>query len=297
MTTTTDGLASLYLREIGRVPLLTPPQEIALAKRIKRGCKKSREQMICANLRLVVKIAAELGGRGLPLADLVAEGNVGLVKAVERFEAGRGAKFSTYASWWIKQTMRRALANQCGAVRLPEHLSDKLAKISRISSKLSEQMGREPADGEIAAEVGMSEESVARLRQKAVREVSLDAPIRSGEGPSHARGEILEAVHARTPYEQLSEKNLRQHAVQLLDLLNSRERRVINLRYGLEDGVGRTLEEVSREFGCTRENVRLIQESALRKIRRRMAELERPAGILSDGAFGRRAEVGVSCAG
>ena len=272
-----EDLIGLYMRRIADEPLLTPEQEIDLAGRIKRGCGKSREKMISANLRLVVKIAAQFSGRGLSLADLVCEGNVGLVKAVERFEPGHGAKFSTYAAWWIKQGIRRALANQCGPVRLPEHLSDKLALVMRLSSRMAGDLGRDPTNEEIAAEVGLSPAKVELLRRSATSSVSLDAPMGHDGANSHPFSEVFEDDAARSPFEELRDKNLRQHVLRLLLALNARERRVIGLRYGLEDGIERTLEEVGQEFGCTRENVRLIQAAALRKMRVRMDELEHPA--------------------
>lgn len=271
-----EDLIGLYMRRIADEALLTPEQEIDLAGRIKVGCEKSRERMIRANLRLVVKIAAHFSGRGLSLADLVCEGNVGLVKAVERFEPGHGAKFSTYAAWWIKQGIRRALANQCGPVRLPEHLSDKLALVMRMSSRMAADLGRDPTNEEIAAEVGLSAAKVDLLRRSATSSVSLDAPLANNGTNSHSFGEVFEDETARSPFEELRDKNLRQHVLRLLLALNARERRVIGLRYGLDDGVERTLEEVGQEFGCTRENVRLIQAAALRKMRARMADLENP---------------------
>ena len=269
-----EDLIGLYMRRIAEESLLTPEQEIDLAGLIKRGCEKAREKMIRANLRLVVKISAQFSGRGLSLADLVCEGNVGLVKAVERFEPGHGAKFSTYAAWWIKQSIRRALANQCGPVRLPEHLSDKLALVMRLSSRMAADLGRDPTNEEIAAEVGLSPAKVELLRRSSTSSVSLDAPMGHYGGTSHAFGEVFEDETVRSPFEELRDKNLRQHVLRLLLALNARERRVIGLRFGLEDGVERTLEEVGQEFGCTRENVRLIQAAALRKMRARMDELE-----------------------
>jgi len=271
-----DDLIGLYMRRIADEPLLTPEQEVELAGRIKRGCDKSRDRMIRANLRLVVKIAAQFSGRGLSLADLVCEGNVGLVKAVERFEPGRGAKFSTYAAWWIKQGIHRALSSQCGPVRLPEHLSDKVALVARLSARLAGSLGRDPTDEELAAEVGLSPGKVGRLRRAVTRSVSLDAPLVNDAATSHSLGELFEDDTARSPFEEVRDNNLRQHLLCLLFLLDPRERRVIGLRYGLDDGVERTLEEVGREFGCTRENIRLIQAAALRKLRARMADLENP---------------------
>jgi RNA polymerase primary sigma factor len=271
-----EDLIGLYMRRIADEALLTPEQEIDLAGRIKGGCDKSRDRMIRANLRLVVKIAAQYSGRGLSLADLVCEGNVGLVKAVERFEPGHGAKFSTYASWWIKQSVRRALATQCGPVRLPEHLSDKLALVTKLAARMAAELGRDPTNEELAAEVGISADKVERLRRAVTRSVSLDAPLGNDAASSHSLGEVFEDETTRSPFEELRDKNLRQHVLRLLLALNARERRVIGLRFGLDDGVERTLEEVGQEFGCTRENVRLIQAAALRKMRACMADLESP---------------------
>ena len=272
-----DDLLRVYMHRIAEEPLLTPEQEIALAARIKRGCEKAREKMTRANLRLVLKIAAQFSGRGLSLADLVCEGNVGLVKAVGRFEPGHGAKFSTYAAHWIKQRIRRALANQCGPVRLPEHLSDKLALVLRTSSRMAASLGRDATNEEVAEEVCLSAAKVELLRRSVTSSVSLDAPMGHDRTNFHALGEIFEDESARSPFEELCDKNLRQHVLRLLFVLNARERRVIGLRFGLDDGVERTLEEVGQELGCTRENVRLIQAAALRKMRVRMDELEHPA--------------------
>ena len=265
-----------YMRRLATTPLLTPEQELELAGRIKQGCRKSREKMICANLRLVVKIAAQFAGRGIPLEDLVSEGNVGLIKAVERFEPGHGAKFSTYAAWWIKQSIHRALSNQCGAVRIPEHLSGKASRIERVASRLSAELGREATQEEVAEETGLSTDRISRLGRARTAAVSLDAPTRHGNEDGKDLGEIIEDTRSRTPYDELRDKNLRQHALRLLVILSEREQRVIGLRFGLHDGVERTLEQVSREFGCTRENIRLIQSAALRKLRAEMEDLERP---------------------
>ena len=194
----------LYLREIGQTPLLTPAQEIALAKRIQKGDAKAREEMIKANLRLVVKIAREYEDYGLPLLDLINEGNMGLMKAVERFDPNKGAKLSTYAAWWIKQSIRRALSNQSKTIRLPVHIGDKLLHMRRASMKLQEVLGREPTDEELAEEVGMTAFRVAELRTASTRPASLDAPI--GEDASNRFGEIVQDERVSTPYAQLEEK-------------------------------------------------------------------------------------------
>ena len=284
MKTAEHDISGYYLRRLTTSPLLTPGQEVELAARIKKGCHKSRDRMICANLRLVVKIATQFAGRGLPLEDLVSEGNVGLMKAVERFEPGHGAKFSTYAAWWIKQAMHRALSNQTGVIRIPEHLSDKAARVARVSSRLSSELGREATHEEIAEEVGLSAEKLSKLGRAMVTAVSLDAPAHGSEEQGKGLGEIVEDTRARSPFDELRDKNLRQHVLRLLLILSERERRVIGLRFGLHDGVERTLEQVSHEFGCTRENIRLIQSAALRKLRFEMEALEKPRGTAAAAA-------------
>src|SRR5688572_19198645 len=198
-----DTAIKLYLREIGQVKLLTPEEEIELAARIKKGDKKAREQMIKANLRLVVKIAHDYEGFGLPLLDLISEGNIGLMKAVERFDPAKGGKLSTYGSWWIKQSIKRALANQSKTIRLPVHLVDKISKMRRVSMKLQEEFGREPTDEELGEELGISAARVAQLRTAAIRPASLDAPI--GDDESNNFAEIVQDENADTPYEQLED--------------------------------------------------------------------------------------------
>src|SRR2546429_6973182 len=199
-----DTAFHLYLREIGRTPLLTPQEEIELARRIKKGDRKAREQMIKANLRLVVKIARDYEGYGLPLLDLINEGNIGLMKGVERFDPKKGAKLSTYAAWWIKQAIKRALANQSKTIRLPVHVVDKLFHMRRAAVKLQEELGREATDEELAEELGTTAFRVARLRSAAIRPASLDAPI--GDDDTNRFGDLVEDEKADTPYEQLEDK-------------------------------------------------------------------------------------------
>src|SRR3569833_3077807 len=199
-----DTAIKLYLREIGQGKLLTPQEEIELAARIKKGDKKAREQMIKANLRLVVKIARDYEGIGLPLLDLISEGYIGLMKAVERFDPAKGGKLSTYGSWWIKQSIKRALANQSMTIRLPVHLVDKISKMRRTAMKLQEEFGREPTDEELGEELGISAARVAQLRTAAIRPASLDAPI--GDDESNNFAEVVQDENADTPYEQLEEK-------------------------------------------------------------------------------------------
>src|SRR5437016_13371011 len=226
-----DTAIKLYLREIGQVKLLTPQEEIELAARIKKGDKKAREQMIKANLRLVVKIAHDYEGLGLPLLDLINEGNIGLMKAVERFDPAKGGKLSTYAAWWIKQSIKRALANQSKTIRLPVHLVDKISKMRRTAMALTEQLGREPTDEELAAELQIPTSKVAHLKSVSVRPASLDAPI-GDEGDSATFGEIVGDDNAVSPYEGLREKNLNSDLSAMVDSLDKREAEIIKLRFG-----------------------------------------------------------------
>ena len=216
-----DSAIKLYLREIGQVKLLTPQEEIQLAARIKKGDKKAREQMIKANLRLVVKIARDYEGIGLPLLDLISEGNIGLMKAVERFDPAKGGKLSTYGSWWIKQSIKRALANQSKTIRLPVHLVDKISRMRRTAMKLQEILGREPSDDELAEELGISTLRVAQMRTAAIRPASLDAPI--GDDDSNNFAEVVQDENAFTPYEQLEDKTVVHMLRDLVKNLDTRE--------------------------------------------------------------------------
>jgi RNA polymerase primary sigma factor len=263
----------LYLRQIGQYPLLTPAQEISLAAKIKKGNKHAKEEMIRANLRLVVKIARDYANLGLPLLDLISEGNIGLVKAVERFDPAKGGKLSTYGSWWIKQSIKRALANQGKTIRLPVHLVDKIAKIRRVGAGLSDELGREATDLEIAEEVGMDAGKVTMLKQAAIRPASLDAPV--GDDDSTEFGEMVGDTAAIDPYENLSDKNMQMELDDLLTQLDERERRIIGARFGLDGSDPITLEEVGDKFGVTRERIRQLQNIALSKMRRALAKRER----------------------
>ena len=271
----TDSGIKIYLREIGLVALLTPAQEIELAARIKKGDKEARSLMIRANLRLVVKIAHDYSNLGLPLLDLISEGNIGLMKAVERFDPAKGGKLSTYAAWWIKQSIKRALANQSKTIRLPVHLVDKISKMRRVSLQMSEELGREPTDEELAEEVGLSTAKVSHLKTVAIRPASLDAPI--SDDDSTAFGEIVGDDDALTPFEMLRDKNLHDEIGGLLDVLDEREKKIIFSRFGLDGGKARTLEEVGKKFGVTRERIRQLQNIALAKLRRALQKKERPA--------------------
>ena len=267
-----DTATKLYLREIGLVALLTPQQEVELAARIKKGDKKAREHMIKANLRLVVKIAHDYDGLGLPLLDLINEGNIGLMKAVERFDPAKGGKLSTYAAWWIKQSIKRALANQAKTIRLPVHLVDKISRMRRIAMKLHEVFGREPTDEELAEELGVSISRVSQLRTASIRPASLDAPI--GDDDSNTFGEIVEDERAEDPYEKLEEKTVYDMIDQMVDRLEPREQTILRYRFGLDGGSEKTLEEVGVRFGVTRERIRQIQNLALKKLRRMVEKME-----------------------
>jgi RNA polymerase primary sigma factor len=267
-----DTAIKLYLREIGQVKLLTPQEEIVLAARIKRGDKKAREQMIKANLRLVVKIARDYEGIGLPLLDLISEGNIGLMKAVERFDPAKGGKLSTYGSWWIKQSIKRALANQSKTIRLPVHLVDKISKMRRTAMRLQEELGREPTDEELGGELGTTSSRVAQMRMAAIRPASLDAPI--GDEDSNSFAEVVQDESAFTPYEQLEEKTVTRMLQEMVKTLDPREATILRARFGLDGGTEKTLEEVGHKFGVTRERVRQVQNIALKKLRKMIEKME-----------------------
>ena len=269
-----DSAIKLYLREIGQVSLLTIEEEIQLAAKIKKGDKKARELMIKANLRLVVKIAHDYENYGLPLLDLINEGNIGLMKAVERFDPAKGGKLSTYAAWWIKQSIKRALANQSKTIRLPVHLVDKISKMRRVSHKLIEVFGREPTDEELAEEMGMTASRVAQMRTAAIRPASLDAPI-SNDDDSNTYAEVVQDENAHTPYQELEKGTVTRMLQEMVKTLQPREATILGYRFGLDGGSERTLEEVGEKFGVTRERVRQIQNIALKKMRKMIEKLER----------------------
>jgi RNA polymerase primary sigma factor len=273
-TETNRDSLQLYLREIGQVKLLTPAEEIVLAKRIKRGDKSAREHMIKANLRLVVKIARDYENLGLPLLDLINEGNIGLMKGVERFDPKKGAKLSTYASWWIKQAIKRALANQSKTIRLPVHVVDKVAHIRRAELRLREVLDREPTDEEVASELGIDAKRVRRYRQASRAPVSLDAPI--GDDENDRVSEVVADPNASLPSEQLVYESDNALVQEILATLPEREREILAMRFGLVDGKERTLEEVGERFGVTRERIRQIQEQALKTIRKAMEKRDQP---------------------
>jgi len=263
----------LYLQEIGKTDLLTPHQEIELAARIKKGDESARHLMIKANLRLVVKIAHDYSNFGLPLLDLISEGNIGLIKAVERFDPAKGGKLSTYAAWWIKQSIKRALANQSKTIRLPVHLVDKIARMRRLTLQLQEALGREPTNEEIAAEMGMPVNKVAHLKTVSVRPTSLDAPVGDDEDTSF--GELVGDESATTPFEDLRGKSVMRDVQSMMDDLERREAEILRMRFGLDGERPKTLEEVGQHFDITRERVRQLQNIALTKLRKRMFRKER----------------------
>jgi RNA polymerase primary sigma factor len=254
-----------YVREIAGIPLITPADEIALAARIKEDDAEARTLMIRSNLRLVVKLAFSYTNLGLPLLDLVAEGNIGLMKAVDRFDPAKGAKLSTYAIWWIKQAIKRALQNHGKIVRLPVHFGDKVYRLHRISAQMTEALGRQPTDDELSEEVGLPYAEIAKLKTAWIRPASLDAPV--AESADTEFGETIGDERERTPFETLRDKDLQAQIGPVLDLLTGRERVIVNARFGLTGGEPRTLDQIGEELGITRERVRQLQKVAIGKLR------------------------------
>lgn len=257
---------TLYLREIGRVQLLTPAEEIELAALIRKGDQAAREKMIKANLRLVVKIARDYENIGLPLLDLISEGNIGLMKAVERFDPSKGAKLSTYASWWIKQAIKRALANQSKTIRLPVHLVGEISKMHQASRRLQETLGREPTDDELGDELGIRASRVSQMRLAAIRPASLDAPL--GDDDSNTFGDVVRDEHAEPPCQTVETAALVQLLQEMVRSLTPREAGILSARFGLDGTHQKTLDEVGTEFRVTRERVRQVQNRALEKLRK-----------------------------
>jgi len=267
----------LYLREIGQVKLLTPQEEIALASRIRRSDKTAREQMIKANLRLVVKIAHDYEDLGLPLLDLINEGNIGLMKGVERFDPRKGAKLSTYAAWWIKQSMKRALANQSRTIRLPVHAVDKVSSIRRAEMRLREILEREPTDEEVASHLGITDaRRVRRYREASRRPVELDAPIGT-ESDSNRVSDVVADPNGASPLEHLAQENDRALMLEAFESLDKRESAILMMRFGLDSDAPKTLQEIGQKFSVTRERIRQIQELALKKMRAAMEKRDRPS--------------------
>jgi RNA polymerase primary sigma factor len=269
----------LYLREIAQVKLLTPKEEIALARRIRRGDRKAREQMITANLRLVVKIARDYESFGLPLLDLINEGNIGLMKGVERFDPDKGAKLSTYASLWIKQAIRRALSNQSKTIRLPVHVVDKMTHIRRAEVKLREMLDREPTDEEVAENLGLKTHRVRQYREASRAPVSLDSPI--GTDDLTTISEHVADANAAAPFDEIVKDNDNELVQEVLATLDARESRILAMRFGLDNGRPKTLEDVGKRLGVTRERIRQIQEQALQKMRLKIENRDHPPVLSS----------------
>jgi RNA polymerase primary sigma factor len=267
-----DTAYQLYLKEIGQTPLLTIDEENALAARIKRGDKVARERMIKANLRLVVKIARDYEGYGVPLLDLISEGNIGLMKGVERFDPSKGAKLSTYSAWWIKQAIKRALANQGKTIRLPVHVVDKLFHIRRAEARLQEAFGREATDEEIASELDTTPDKIRELRTASQRPASLEAPL--GYDSDNRVADVVADENAEDPYDELEGKANTAMLREVMKDLDPREVTILRYRFGLDGDDEKTLEEVGRKFGLTRERIRQIQEIALKKLRKKIEKLE-----------------------
>lgn len=274
-----DGALGSYLREISKVPLLSAADEVRLGRLVVKGDKQARDQMIHANLRLVVKIAQEYAHFGLPLLDLISEGNIGLMKAVDRFDPERGNKFSTYAAWWIKQGIKRALANQSKTIRLPVHMVDKLARMRRTAAQLTEELGREPTHEELAEELGLTTRKVAMLQRVSQRPSSLNQTI--GEENSTELGDLVADENAASPDQIIEEQNLQTAVAGVLHVLDERESFILSLRYPQDGRPPLTLEEIGAQLGVTRERVRQLQNIALRKLKQ---ALEKRDGIRKGGS-------------
>ena len=260
-----DDPVKIYLKEIGRVPLLTQDEEIELAQRMKDGDSAAKKRLAEANLRLVVSIAKRYGGRGMSFLDLIQEGNLGLIKAVEKFDYTKGFKFSTYATWWIRQSITRAIADQARTIRIPVHMVETITKVKKVSSQLLHQNGRDPSADEIAQALDMPVERVREIMRIAQDPVSLETPI--GEEEDSHLGDFIPDENAPEPTEAASLVLLKEQINQVLSTLTEREEKVLRLRFGLEDGRSRTLEEVGQMFNVTRERIRQIEAKALRKLR------------------------------
>jgi RNA polymerase primary sigma factor len=260
-----DDPVRMYLKEIGKVPLLTAEEEIELAKRMEQGDEYAKQKLCEANLRLVVSIAKKYVGRGMLFLDLIQEGNLGLIKAVDKFDWTKGYKFSTYATWWIRQAITRSIADQARTIRIPVHMVETINKLIRITRQLLQEMGRDPTPDEIAEEMGISVEKVREIQKIAQEPVSLETPI--GEEEDSHLGDFIPDDDAPAPADAAAFSMLKEQLVDVLGTLTEREQKVLKLRFGLEDGRARTLEEVGKEFDVTRERIRQIEAKALRKLR------------------------------
>lgn len=261
----TDDPVRMYLKEIGKVPLLSANEEIELAKRIEEGDEEAKKKLCEANLRLVVSIAKRYANRGMLFLDLIQEGNLGLIKAVEKFDFRKGFKFSTYATWWIRQAITRAIADQARTIRIPVHMVETINKLIRVSRQLLQELGRDPKPEEIALEMDIPVEKVREIQKIAQEPVSLETPI--GEEEDSHLGDFIPDTEAPAPAEAAAFSMLKEQLVEVLDTLTPREQKVLRLRFGLEDGRARTLEEVGKQFDVTRERIRQIEAKALRKLK------------------------------
>jgi len=261
----TDDPVRMYLKGIGQVDLLDKQEEVELAKRIEKGDEEAKSQLVEANLRLVVSIAKKYVGKGMSFLDLIQEGNMGLMKAVEKFDYTKGYKFSTYATWWIRQAITRAIADQGRTIRVPVHMVEKINKLIKIQRQLLQEKGREPTPEEIAEEMDISADKVSEIKKIAQESVSLDTPI--GEEEDSSLGDFIEDTKTPEPSSTVSKNLLKEQLDSVLDTLTDREKRILELRFGIEDGRPSTLEEVGKEFGVTRERIRQIEAKALRKLR------------------------------
>lgn len=262
-----DDSVRLYLREIGKIPLLNPEEELALAQKVKAGDKDAKDKMAEANMRLVVSIAKRYSGRGLDFLDLIQEGNTGLLRAVEKFDPDKGFKFSTYATWWIRQAITRAIADQARTIRIPVHMVETINKLLRTQRRLTQELNREPTIEELAAEMEMEPEKIEYVMKIKQDITSLDANVRDDDDDS-VLGDFIEDEEAQSPEEAATTQLLKEQVKDMLSVLTEREQKILKMRFGLEDGKSHTLEEVGQEFSVTRERIRQIEAKALSKLRK-----------------------------
>ena len=263
-----DDPVKIYLKEIGKVPLLEPEEEVELAKRMQEGDEEAKKRLSESNLRLVVSIAKKYSGRnGLSFLDLIQEGNLGLLKAVEKFDYTKGYRFSTYATWWVRQHITRAIADQARTIRVPVHMTETINKLVRATKNLTQTLGREPTIEELAKEMGITEEKVTEIKRIQMEPLSLEGPMGNDDSENSRLGDIIEDDTTISPFEATSRSLLREQLIAVIDTLTPREQKVVRMRYGLDDGFPKTLEQVGQEFNVTRERIRQIEAKALRKLR------------------------------